>query len=63
MKEDITNYNSKNELHGYQEWYWDKQCNKLWHRGKWINACTIGYAEYHSDEHGHMYKEASFNIR
>lgn len=63
MKEYITNFNSKRILHGRQEWYWDKECTLLWHRGKWINGAPIGYIEYHSDEHGYMYKEASFNIR
>jgi hypothetical protein len=49
MKVDITNFNSKRILHGHQEWYWDKECNILWHRGKWINGKCIGYEEYHSD--------------
>lgn len=65
MNKDITNFNSKRILHGYQQWYWDKKCNKLWHRGKWINGIPIGYYDYHSDSdnHSHMYEEASFHIR
>ena len=63
MKVDITNFNSKRILHGHQEWYWDKECNILWHRGKWINGKCIGYEEYHTDNDAHTYSEASFYIR
>jgi hypothetical protein len=63
MNKDITNFNSKRIIHGYQQWYWDKQCDKLWHRGKWVYGRPIGYYDYHSDNHSHTYLEASFYIR
>ena len=43
----ITNYNSKGEWHGYQERYMDKKCNTLWYRGNTKNNDSIGYEEYH----------------
>ena len=55
--------NSKDEFHGYQEWYWDKDCTLLWYRGKYRNGIEIGYEECHSDNHAHTYSEASFFIR
>ena len=54
--------NSKGKFHGYQEWYWDIECNRLWHRGKYKNGNPIGYEDYHSDERTHRYRQASFNI-
>lgn len=47
MNKDITNYNSKGEWHGYQERYWDKECNTLWYRTNYKNGSLIGYEEYH----------------
>lgn len=55
--------NSKDQFHGYQEWYWDTDCTLLWYRGKWKNGFEIGYEEYHSDEDIYNCIEVSFSIR
>ena len=41
----IQNYNSKKQLHGYQETYRD--ATRLYYRGNYINNNMIGYTEYH----------------
>lgn len=55
--------NSKDKFHGYQEWYWDKDCTLLWYRGKYKNGFEIGYEEYHSDGDICGCIEVSFSIR
>lgn len=45
MKTDIRNYNSKNENHGYQEFYYVN--NKLSFRANFKNGSGIGYVEMH----------------
>ena len=56
---DIEPKNSKNQYHGYQEWYsyyhgyqewysYSKMSHsKMSHRGNWKNNRIIGYAEWH----------------
>ena len=39
----IINYNSKAQLHGYQETYRD--ATRLYYRGNWKNNKRIGYLE------------------
>lgn len=51
---DITNKNSKEQYHGYQEWYIP---NTLWYRGNYKNDESIGYEEYH------FIKKTRYNIR
>jgi len=41
-KKDIDNFNTKNQLHGYQEWY-DR--GKLWYRGIYKHGLKINYSE------------------
>jgi len=43
QKQDITQMNTKDEYHGYQEWYWDK----IWLRGVYKHGDEIGYKENH----------------
>jgi hypothetical protein len=54
MNKDITNKNSKDQYHGYQEWY---VCNKLYYRSNYINDNIIGYTE------SHWSKITRYNIR
>ena len=54
MNKDITNRNSKRQLHGYQEWYIP---NKLYYRGNYVNDNLIGYTESHWSKH------TRYNIR
>lgn len=51
---DIRNYNEKQELHGYQEWY---IINILYNRGNFKNDDEIGYEEWH------YFKETNFYIK
>ena len=51
---DITNKNSKEQYHGYQEWYIR---NELYYRGKYNNNNIIGYTE------SHYSKITRYNIR
>ena len=44
MRKDITNKNTKNEYHGYQEWYGHYE---LCLRGTYKNDELIGYEEWH----------------
>jgi len=44
---DITNYNSKGQLHGYQELY---NVYGLFYRGNWKNKNQIGYHEWHNSK-------------
>ncbi len=44
MSKDIINKNSKGQMHGYQEWYWD---GKLSLRGNAKNGKMGGYREWH----------------
>jgi hypothetical protein len=54
---DIINKNSKDQHHGYQEWYgYNKVINKVIYRGNYKNNERIGYAEYHGS------KRTNFNI-
>ena len=50
---DIRNYNSKQELHGYQERY---GADILWYRGNLKYDKSIGYVEFHN------WKETKFCI-
>jgi hypothetical protein len=50
----ISNYNSKYEYHGYQQRYWD---DILYYRGKWIHGNEIGYEE------AYVVKTVNFYIR
>ena len=43
---DIEPKNSKDQYHGYQEWY-QEYSYALWYRGKWKNGLAIGYEEFH----------------
>jgi len=52
----IYNYNTKNELHGYQNWYF-RDSNKLYFRGNYKNDRYIGYNESHN------WKITRYNIR
>ena len=52
---DIQNYNSKKQLHGYQQGFWDN--NKVTHRYNKRNNRIIGYAEWHA------IKETEYYIR
>ena len=52
---DIINRNSKEKLHGYQEWYIN---NKIYHRGNYINGNRIGYTESHGS-----HKRIYFDIK
>ena len=52
---DIRNYNSKQELHGYQERYLN---DKLYYRANWRYDCCIGYEEWSG-----MTPETNFYIR
>ena len=56
--DNIINYNSEGEYHGYQERYW---CDKLYYRANWRYDCCIGYEEYHSEYH--LYETTRFHIR
>lgn len=47
MKEDIRNYNEKQDLHGYQEWYGH---DKIWLRGTAKNGEPICYEEIHENK-------------
>ena len=51
---DITNFNSKGQWYGYQEWYCD---NELWFRGNMKFNLKTGYIEYH------WTKQTEYNIR
>ena len=51
---DITNKNSKEQYHGYQEWY---VRNELYYRGNYKNDNIIGYTE------SHYSKITRYNIR
>ena len=44
---DIRNRNSKDELHGYQEWYED---DELWLRSNYKNSEPIGYIEINTSD-------------
>ena len=61
MKEEIVNFNSKEQYHGYQERYWGELRNKLYYRANWRYDCCIGYEEYHSEYH--LYETTRFHIR
>ena len=64
MKEDITNVNSKEQYHGYQERYWGELRNKLYYRANWRYDCCIGYEEYHSGNgETNLYSETNLYIR
>ena len=54
-KEDMTNYNSKGQFHGYQERY--HYDNKLMVRGNSKNGLDVGYQEWHN------VKETEYYIR
>ena len=56
MKEDVTNLNSKEQYHGYQEWY-QQYSYALWYRGNTKNSQYLGYGEFH------MNKETTYYIR
>jgi len=45
MREDIINRDDKDELHGYQEWYWHEGI--IWQRGKFKHGRRIDYNEFH----------------
>jgi hypothetical protein len=47
MNKNISNYNSKKQLHGYQETY--RAIDKLYYRGNWKNNLRIGYLEISID--------------
>lgn len=49
----IINRNSKGEIHGYQELYWNK--TKLAFKGKRKNDKPIGYGEYHYNKKTRYY--------
>ena len=51
---DIRNYNSKKESHGYQEWH---RGDAIWLRANYKNNQFIGYNEIH------RMKKTKFNIR
>lgn len=48
MKKDIETKNTKNQLHGYQEWYTIN--GKIWVRAMYKNGNLIGYKERHIDK-------------
>jgi hypothetical protein len=52
MKKDITNYNSKEQSHGYQEVYY---YNKLSYRGNRKKGNPIGYGESHGSKRTRYY--------
>lgn len=54
----IKNFNSKQQPHGYQELYYSSEkCNKLYYRGKYKNNNMIQYSEYH------FYEITRYHIR
>lgn len=55
-KENIIKFNSKNQLHGYQERY---AIYGLYYRGNHKNHKVLGYTEFHSD----FDKATNFYIR
>jgi hypothetical protein len=54
---EIKNYNNKQELHGYQEWYYGN--DDLWIRGTAKHDEPIGYEEIHE----HKWSQTTFYIR
>jgi hypothetical protein len=54
MKKNITNRNSKHQLHGYQEFYYS---DKMTCRVNYKNDKEIEYEEYH------LIKEVTFYIK
>ena len=48
---EIKNYNNKQELHGYQEWYYGN--DDLWIRGTAKHDEPIGYEEIHEHKWSH----------
>lgn len=64
MKENIDNYNAKEQYHGYQEWY--DYMDNLWHRGCYKNDLPIGYIEENKTFRGSIgddETEVEFHIR
>jgi len=62
INKDIYNYNTKGQLHGYQErhmtYFLDgKVVFKITYRGIMKNNLDIGYEEYHTSKH------TNFNIK
>ena len=60
MKTDISNYNSKGKLHGYQEGYYLSKISyltKISYRATYKNNLHVGYSEWHGME------ETIFHIR
>lgn len=51
MNKDIITQNSKNQYHGYQEWY----SNTLYYRGNTKNNESIGYTEYNRAKQTNFY--------
>jgi hypothetical protein len=52
MKEDIINFNSKEQYHGYQERYLN---DKLYYRGNSKNGERYGYGESHGRKQTNFY--------
>jgi len=52
MKNDIRNYNDKEQFHGYQELYF---FFKIHLRNDYKNGKEIGYEEWHSEEQTNYY--------
>ena len=48
MKTDISNYNTKGKLHGYQEGYYStNNLTKISYRATYKNNLHVGYSEWH----------------
>jgi len=45
-KKTITNYNNKDNAHGYQQWY--NTYNNLMFRGNYKNDAMVTYIEWHA---------------
>ena len=56
MKKPIRNINNKNQLHGYNEKYWNNNL-LLWIRGNFKKNLSVGYTE------SHYYKQTRFYIK
>ena len=52
---DIEPKNSKDQYHGYQQWYYCDNNHKLYLRGNWKNDNEIGYEEWHSNKRTNFY--------
>ena len=52
---DIEPRNPKGDHHGYQQWYYSENNNKLYLRGNMKNGDEIGYEEWHGTKRTNFY--------